>query len=39
MKKGVRKVITIFCLTLFGQLSFEFLFLVEEDRVKLAYFF
>jgi hypothetical protein len=32
-------VITIFCSALFGQLSFEFLFLIEEDRVKLAYFF
>jgi hypothetical protein len=31
--------ITIFCLALFGQLSFKLLFLSEEDRVKLAYFF
>jgi hypothetical protein len=32
-------VITIFRPTLLGQLSFEFLFLIEEDRVKLTYFF
>jgi hypothetical protein len=32
-------VITIFCPALFGQLSFEFLFLIAEDQVKLAYFF
>jgi hypothetical protein len=32
-------VITIFYPALFGQLSFEFLFLIKEDRVKLAYFF
>jgi hypothetical protein len=32
-------VVTIFSSSLFGQLSFEFLFLVEEDRVELAHFF
>jgi hypothetical protein len=31
--------ITIFCLSLFGQLSFKLLFMGKEDRVKLAYFF
>jgi hypothetical protein len=31
--------ITIFCLTLFVQLSFKLFFLSEEDQVKLAYFF
>jgi hypothetical protein len=31
-------VITIYCLTLFGQLSFELFFFSQEDQVKLAYF-
>jgi hypothetical protein len=39
MKKGVGEMITIFCLPLFSQLSFKLLFLSEEDRVKLPYFF
>jgi hypothetical protein len=32
-------VITIFCLVVFSQLSFEFSFLIEEDQVKLTHFF
>jgi hypothetical protein len=31
--------ITIFCSTLFIQLSFKLFFLSEEDQVRLAYFF
>jgi hypothetical protein len=32
-------VITIICPALFGQLSFELLFLIKEDQVKLTHFF
>jgi hypothetical protein len=31
--------ITIFCLALFGQLSFKLLLFSEEDRVEFAHFF
>jgi hypothetical protein len=36
---GSNGMLTIFCLALFGQLSFKFLFFSEEDQVELAHFF